>query len=242
MFFVPEPLPSREPAKEVFLKGTLVNSGAILAGSLIGLSAGRRLPERMKNILMQTLGLAVIIIGLQMALAGREIIAVIGCLLLGAISGEVINVERQVERIGEWLKARFRSDSSTFVEGFVTTSILYLSGAMFIVGAIQDGTTGDASTLYVKALLDGVASMAFASTLGIGVAFSALSVLVVQGSITLLASQLLFLQDPRVLNAVTATGGVLILAIGINILELKKIPVGNLLPALVYAVFWALIF
>jgi uncharacterized membrane protein YqgA involved in biofilm formation len=224
------------------LKGTLVNSGAILVGSLIGLSAGKRLPERMKRILMQTLGLAVVIIGLQMALAGREIIAVIGCLLLGAITGELIDVEKQVERIGEWLKARFRSESSTFVEGFVTTSLLYLSGAMFIVGSIQDGTTGDAGTLYVKALLDGVASMAFASALGIGVAFSALSVLVVQGSITLLASQLLFLQDPRVLNAVTATGGILILAIGINILELKKIPVGNLLPALVYAVLWAMIF
>jgi len=225
-----------------FLKGTLVNSGAILVGSLIGLSVGRRLPERMKKILMQTLGLAVVVIGLQMALAGREILAVIGCLLLGAITGEVIDVEKQVEKIGKGLKARFHSDSSTFVEGFVTTSILYLSGAMFIVGAIQDGTTGDAGTLYVKALLDGVASMAFASALGIGVAFSALSVLVVQGAITLLASQLLFLQDPRVLNAVTATGGVLILAIGINILELKKIPVGNLLPALVYAVLWTLIF
>jgi len=224
------------------LKGTLVNSGAILVGSLIGLSAGRRLPERMKKILMQALGLAVVIIGLQMALAGREIIAVIGCVLLGAVTGDLVDVERQVEKVGEWLKTRFRSDSSTFVEGFVTTSLLYLSGAMFIVGAIQDGTTGDAGTLYVKALLDGVASMAFASTLGIGVAFSALSVLVVQGSITLLASQLLFLQDPRVLNAVTATGGILILAIGINILELKKIPVGNILPALVYAVLWALIF
>lgn len=224
------------------MKGTLVNSGAILIGSLIGLSAGRRLPERMKRILMQTLGLAVVIIGLQMALAGREIIAVIGCLLLGAITGEIVDVEKQVEKIGEWLKARFRSNSSTFVEGFVTASLLYLSGAMFIVGAIQDGTTGDAGTLYVKALLDGVASMAFASALGIGVAFSALSVLVVQGSITILASQLLFLQDPRVLNAVTATGGILILAIGINLLELKKIPVGNLLPALVYAVLWATIF
>jgi len=224
------------------LKGTLVNSGAILAGRLVGLSAGRRLPERMKRILMQALGLAVVIIGLQMALAGKEIIAVIGCLLLGAVTGELIDVERQVERVGEWLKARFRSDSSTFVEGFVTTSRLYLTGAMFIVGSIQDGTTGDASTLYVKALLDGVASMAFASALGIGVAFSARSVLIVQGSITLLASQLLFLQDPRVLNAVTATGGILILAIGVNILELKKIPVGNLLPALVYAVFWAMIF
>ncbi len=224
------------------MKGTLVNSGAILAGSLIGLSAGRRLPERMKRTIMQALGLAVIIIGLQMVLAARETIAMIGCLLLGAVTGELVDVEKRVEQVGEWLKTRFRSDSSTFVEGFVSASLLYLSGAMFIVGSIQDGTVGDASTLYVKALLDGVASMAFASTLGIGVAFSALSVLIVQGSITLLASRLLFLQDPLVLNAVTATGGLLILAIGINILDLAKIPVGNLLPALAYAVLWAVIY
>jgi len=188
---------------------------------------------------MQTLGLAVIVIGLQMALSGREILPVVGCLLLGSLTGELLKIEDRVERLGGWLKARFRSGSSTFVEGFVSASILYISGALVIVGAIQDGTVGDASTLYLKAMLDGVASIAFASTLGVGVAFSAISVLVVQGAITLLASQLLFLQDPRVLGAITATGGVLILAIGINILELKKIPVGNLLPSLAYAVLWA---
>ncbi|HPL64095.1 MAG TPA: DUF554 domain-containing protein [Syntrophales bacterium] len=221
------------------MKGTLVNSGSIIVGSLIGLSVGSRIPERFKKILMQTLGLAVIVIGLQMALSGREILPVVGCLLLGSLTGELLKIEDRVERLGGWLKARFRSGSSTFVEGFVSASILYISGALVIVGAIQDGTVGDASTLYLKAMLDGVASIAFASTLGVGVAFSAISVLVVQGAITLLASQLLFLQDPRVLGAITATGGVLILAIGINILELKKIPVGNLLPSLAYAVLWA---
>jgi len=203
------------------LTGTLVNTGAILVGSVIGLSAGKHLTGKMKLILMQSLGLAVLIIGFQMALSGREILAVIGCLLLGAVTGELVNIEGKVGRLGEWLKARFRSDSSTFVEGFVSASLLYLSGAMAIVGSIQDGTVGDTSTLYVKSLLDGVASVAFASTLGIGVAFSALSVLVVQGSLTILASKLLFLQDPRVLNAVTAAGGLLIIAIGINILEVK---------------------
>ncbi len=221
------------------MTGTLVNSSAIVAGSLIGLLTGKRLPDRFKRILMQTLGLATSLIGLQMALSGRDVLAVTGCLLLGAVTGELVNIEKRVEWVGERLKARFRSDSSTFVEGFVTASLLYVSGAMVIVGSIQDGTSGDPSTLYIKALLDGVASIAFASTLGIGVAFAALSVLLVQGTITLLASRLLFLQEPAVLNAITATGGVLILAIGINILELKKIPVGNLLPSLVYAVVWA---
>ena len=125
------------------------------------------------------------------------------------------------------------------MKGFVSASLLYLTGAMMIVGSIQDGTAGDPHTLYVKSLLDGVASVALASSLGVGVAFSALSVLVVQGAITLAAAQLLFLRSPAVLDAVAATGGVLILAIGINLLDLKQIRVGNLLPAVFYAIAWA---
>ena len=221
------------------MTGTFVNTGAILAGSIIGISAGKFLPERIKTIAMQALGLSVALIGLKMALSGKEPIVAIGCVLLGAITGEVIKIEQAVERIGEWLKARFRSDSSTFVQGFVSASILYLTGAMMIVGSIQDGTSGDASTLYIKSLLDGVASVALSSTLGIGVAFSALSVLLVQGSITLLSSKLLVMQNPVVLDAVTAAGGLLILGIGTNLLELTKIRIGNFLPALLYAILWA---
>jgi uncharacterized membrane protein YqgA involved in biofilm formation len=223
------------------LTGTFVNAGAILAGSVIGISAGKFLPERIKTIAMQALGLSVVLIGLKMALSGKEPIVAIGCVLLGAITGELIKIEQGVEHTGVWLKARFRSDSSTFVQGFVSASILYLTGAMMIVGSIQDGTVGDASTLYIKSLLDGVASVALSSTLGIGVAFSALSVLLVQGSITLLSSQLLFMQNPAVLDAVTAAGGLLILGIGTNLLELTKIRIGNFLPALLYAILWAII-
>lgn len=224
------------------MTGTLVNTGAILAGSLIGISAGKFLPERIKTIAMQALGLSVVLIGLKMALSGKEPIVAIGCVLLGAITGELIKIEQGVEHIGEWLKARSRSNSTTFVQGFVSASILYLTGAMMIVGSIQDGTVGDASTLYIKALLDGVASVALSSTLGIGVAFSALSVLLVQGAITLLSSKLLFMQNPAVLDAITAAGGLLILGIGTNLLELTKIRIGNFLPALLYAILWAVFF
>jgi len=220
------------------MTGTLVNSSAILVGSLIGLAAGRRIPERLKTIVMQGLGLSVILIGLQMALTGKDIILIVGCLLIGGVTGELVNIEKCLENIGERIKQRFRSDSATFAQGFVAASLLYLTGAMMIVGSIQDGTTGDSHILYIKSLLDGVASIALASSLGIGVAFSALSVLVVQGGITLLASHLLFLKMPAVLEAITATGGVLILAIGLNLLELKKIRVGNLLPAIFYAIAW----
>ena len=221
------------------MTGTLVNSGAILAGSFVGLAVGRHISERLKNIVMQALGLSVMLIGLQMALTGKDIIMTIGCLLIGAVTGELINIEKWLERMAERLKARFRSDSSTFVQGFVSSSLLYLTGAMMIVGSIQDGTVGDPHTLYVKSLLDGVASVALASSLGVGVAFSAFAVLVVQGAITLMAGQLLFLRSPAVLDAVAATGGVLILAIGINLLDLKQIRVGNLLPAVFYAIAWA---
>jgi len=218
------------------LTGTIVNTGAIVAGGLIGLAAGRRIPERMKTILMQTLGLSTLLIGLQMALSTKEVIPIVGSLLLGALTGEILRIEDGLEYIGHWLKKRAKSDSSTFVEGFVTASLLYCTGAMVIVGAIQDGTTGNATTLYIKSMLDGVASIAFASTLGIGVLFSAVSVFLVQGFITLLASNLAFLQEPAVLTAINSTGGLLIVAIAINLLSVAKIRIGNLLPALVYAV------
>jgi uncharacterized membrane protein YqgA involved in biofilm formation len=228
--------------KGLSLTGTLVNTGAILVGSLIGISAGKHLPDRIKTIVIQALGLSVILIGLKMAISGKETIVAVGCVLLGAITGELIRIEQGVEHLGEWLKQRARSDSSTFVQGFVFASILYLTGAMMIVGSIQDGTVGDASTLYVKSLLDGVASIALSSTLGIGVAFSAISVLLVQGCITLLASKLLFMQNPAVLDAISASGGILILGIGTNILEVTRIRIGNLLPALLYAILWAVLF
>jgi uncharacterized membrane protein YqgA involved in biofilm formation len=222
--------------------GTFVNTGAVLAGSLVGLAAGKHLPERLKTTVMQALGLAVILIGLQMALSGKEPLTSICCLLLGALTGELLRIEQGVERIGEWLKSKAGSDSATFIQGFAFASILYLTGAMMIVGAIQDGTLGDTRTLYLKSLLDGVASIALASTLGVGVAFSALSVLVVQGAVTLLASHLDFLREPAVLNAVTATGGLIILGIGINLLNMAKIRIGNFLPALLYAIVWAALF
>ena len=222
------------------MTGTFVNTGAVVAGSLLGVMIGKRLPDRVKTIVMQALGLSVILIGLQMALSGTRPLLVIGSLLLGAVTGELMDIEGRIAVVGEWLKRRFQSESSTFVQGFVTASILYCTGAMVIVGSIRDGTVGDPSILYIKSLLDGVASIAFASSLGVGVAFSALSVFAIQGAITLLASKLAFLQSPGVIEAVTATGGLLILGIGINILEIKQIRVGNLVPALVYAILAAL--
>lgn len=222
--------------------GTLVNTGAVVVGSAVGLTAKTRLPERIKVILMQALGLAVVAIGLRMALEAQHALLAVGCLLLGGVTGELLRIEQRLDNLAEILRRILRSDSSRFVEGFVTASLLYLTGAMTIVGSIQDGTLGDPSVLLVKSLLDGVASVTLASSFGIGVMFSALPVFLVQGSITLLAMQLAFLSQPAVLDAINATGGLLILGIGVNLLEIGRIHIGNLLPALFYAIVGALLF
>jgi uncharacterized membrane protein YqgA involved in biofilm formation len=222
--------------------GTVVNTSAIVMGSIIGVSAGRLINDSLKQILMQALGLAVVVIGIDMALSVKNLIPSVACLLLGALTGELMKIERGVELLGQKLKNRFSSGSSTFVQGFVTATILYLSGPMMVIGCLQDGTIGNPDTLYLKSLLDGVASIAISSTLGIGVAFSAASVLVVQGSLTLLASYLTFLQEPAVLSAITATGGMIILGIGTNLLGITIIRVGNLIPSLVYAAVYPVIF
>ena len=224
------------------MTGTLVNSAAILAGSALGIAAGKRLGEGLKTTLMQALGLSVLAVGIQMALTVTELIPAIGCVLLGAVTGEILRIEDGMAALGNRFRRLFHSSSGTFTEGFVTASILYITGAMVIIGSIEDGTTGHARVLYVKSLLDGTASVALASSLGTGVALSALSVLIVQGSITLLASKLLFLQDPAVLATITSAGGILIIGIGINLLEIRKIAVGNMIPAIVYAALWGRFF
>lgn len=223
------------------MTGTLVNCGAIIAGSVLGVKAGRFFPERMRAAVMKALGLACLVVGAQMAISGKDLLLVVGSLLLGAVAGEAARVEERLDSVGEFLKARFRSRSATFVEGFVSASVLYVSGAMVIVGSIQEGTTGNADILFTKSILDGVASIAFASTYGPGVAFSALTVFAVQGGLTLLASQLAFLQSPAVIDAVTSTGGALIMAIGFNLIGAAKISVGNIVPALGFAILWAVL-
>lgn len=216
------------------MTGTFVNCGAIVAGTAVGLGVGHRMPERFKEILMQALGLSVLLVGLQMSLPTEMPLIAIGCLLAGAVVGEALRIEHWVAELGSWLKKKCGSGSSTFVEGFVTSSILYVTGAMVVVGSIRDGTMNDPSTLYVKALLDGVASVALASSLGVGVVFSALSVLVVQGGITLLSAQLVVLQEPQVIAGLNGVGGLLITAIGFNLMGVGNIRIGNMIPGVLF--------
>ena len=224
------------PATGDKVRGTLVNVAAVLIGSGVGLAIGGRLPERMQRIITTGLGLSTLLIGVQMALKAQNILVVIASMVLGGVLGEWAGIERGLERAGERLKAWARAGSGTFVTGFVTASLLFCVGPMTIVGSIQEGTSGNPEVIYAKSMLDGAASVAFASSLGVGVSFAAVTVFVVQGALTLLGAQLAFLLRPELLNELTAAGGLLILAISLLLLDVKRFPVANLLPALVVVV------
>lgn len=213
-----------------------MNVVAVLVGSGIGLAIGNRLSERLQRIITTGLGLSTLLIGVQMALKVQNVLVVIASMVIGGVMGELLGIESGLERAGEWLKARARSRSGTFVAGYVTASLVFCVGPMTLLGSIQEGLTGNPEIIYTKSMLDGAASVAFASSLGIGVSFAAVTVLVFQGALTLLGAQLAFLLRPEILNELTATGGLLILAIGLLLLDVKRIRVANLLPALVVVV------
>ncbi|MDD4587675.1 MAG: DUF554 domain-containing protein [Heliobacteriaceae bacterium] len=215
--------------------GTVVNSGAIVAGALVGTLLQKAIPEKYKTTVMQGIGLAVVIIGIQMGLETKNPLIVVGALVLGALTGEAAGVEDGLEKIGRWLQGKIGSRHGNVVRGFVTASLVYCVGAMAIMGSLQDGLTGDPSILYIKSILDGVTAIVFASTLGIGVAFSVVPVFLYQGSITLGAVYLQPFLEPAMIREMTATGGLLILGIGLNLLAITKIRVGNLLPGLLFA-------
>ena len=214
----------------MILQGTLVNMGAVIAGCLIGRWAGSHLSARMRQTLMIGLGLAVLLIGLQLALQSRQLMVVIGGLIFGGLIGEGLGIEKRLEQFGLRLQERF-SGMGRIAEGFVTASLLYCVGAMAIMGALQDGMGGPPTILYAKAALDGVASIALTSTLGIGVVFSIIPLLFYQGGITLAADLAKTILTEPVITEMNAVGGLLIVAIACDLMGIKRLPVGNLLPA-----------
>lgn len=222
--------------------GTIVNAAAIIIGATIGILLKAGIPEKIKNTMMQGIGLSVIVIGLSMALKTENIIITILSLVLGGIVGEVLKIEERLENIGKRIEKKLGSGSTGAVaKAFVTASLIYCIGAMAVMGALESGLTGKHNILYAKSTLDGISSVIFGSSFGIGVAFSALPVLIYQGLITIAASSIKGFLTGSILNEMTATGGVLILGIGLNILGITKIKVGNMLPAIFGAVFIVLL-
>jgi uncharacterized membrane protein YqgA involved in biofilm formation len=223
------------------MTGTFINVGTVLLGTLIGTLLGHRLPESMQQRVLLGLGMVVLVLGIDDALAWRDTnpLYVIGGVLLGGIAGEALDIEGRLARLGERIQRRFSGagSHSTIAEAFFTASLLFCVGPLAVLGSIQDGLQGDYRTLATKALLDGFASIALASTLGPGVALAAVTVLVYQGAITLGAGLFEPVLKPHgvPLAALTSAGGILIIGIALKLADLKDVKVGNFLPALVLA-------
>ena len=225
------------------MTGTIINVITVLTGGTLGLLFGARLPDRVRETVVGALGLFTVALGVQMFLKTENPILVLGSLLIGGILGEWWHIEEGLRRFGAWLEQRFTPgeaevdpQASRFVRGFLTASLLFCVGPMTILGSIQDGLTGDYSLLAVKSVMDGFAALAFASTLGPGVLFAALTVLLYQGGLSLSAAQLHSVVTDAMMNEMTAAGGVIMLALAVSsLLEIKSFRSGNLLPALLIA-------
>ena len=218
--------------------GTIINVATVVAGSAVGLLIGKRIPEAMRETVVQVVGLVTIAIGVKDAIGTHNMVFPLVGMVIGAIIGELLRVEDRLEKIGHVLKRRFAKtdesgDEHGFVRGFVTASLLYCVGPLTILGAIQDAS-GQTPQLYIiKGSLDGFISVIFAAIYGVGVMFSAVSVFIVQGTLTALGTSIDSLLDDRMRLELFSAGGLAVVAIGINLLEIKKIRLGSLLPGLV---------
>ena len=227
--------------------GTLVNAAAIIAGSLTGTLIRSRLPQKYIDIAFQCAGLITIVIGISMALKSDNIILIVVSVFAGALIGQALNLDENSERVANRLLKRFTKDeqpskSRLAVEGFITASVLYCTGSMAILGAFEDGMGQFPQLLFTKSIIDGIASIAFASTFGIFVGLSAIPILIYQGSLTLFAAYIMRFMTDAMINDMTAVGGILLIGLGLNILKIKEIKVINFLPALVIVVLLSMIF
>ncbi|WP_312810418.1 DUF554 domain-containing protein [Sedimentibacter sp.] len=222
--------------------GTIVNAAAVIVGGLIGIFFKNVIPEKLSEALLKASGLAVIAVGVKLSLVGENLTLLIMSVIIGSGMGEFINIEGKLDKLGEYVESKMKNKGSNVTLGFVTCTLIYCVGSMSIVGAIQSGLTGNHEILFSKALLDGIMSITMAVSMGMGVVLSGLSVLVYQGTITLLAQFMQSLLSDVVVTEMTAIGGVLIMAIGLNFLEIKRIKVGNMLPAIFLPILYYLIF
>ena len=215
------------------LTGTIVNSAAIVAGSIAGLLLGKFIPERFSDAMEKGAALCVIYIGVDGMLAGENTLVAILSIAIGAILGELLQLDEHMHQLGDWVERKFggKGSKASLSEGFVTASLLFCVGAMAIMGALDSGLTGDHSTLYAKALLDGIISVVYASTLGVGVALSAIPIFLYQGAIALGASFLAPYLTEAVILEMKCVGSILILGLSLNMLDLTKIKVMNYVPA-----------
>lgn len=218
--------------------GTIVNTIAIIIGGTVGVFLRKGIPEGYKVTIMQGLGLSVSIVGLTGALETENILLMVLSIVIGTIIGEMARIEDRLENLGKWLENKVGNKEGGIVKGFVTASLIYCVGAMAIMGALESGLTGSHQILFAKSLIDGITAIIFASTLGIGVAFSGIVVFIYQGLITITAAFMKPFLIESVITEMSAVGGLLIIGISFNIMEIKKIRVGNMLPAIFIPIFY----
>ena len=216
----------------MILLGTIANAGAIIIGGIAGSFFRKGISERFSNIIMSVLGLFTLVLGMMFAVDTQNALVVIFSLVIGSVIGEWIDIEKIMNDLGDYVQGKLNSGEGSFSKGFVTASLLFCVGTMSIMGSLQSGLMNNHNILLTKSILDGTISVVFASTLGIGVVLSSLPVLVYQGSIALLASSVAPYLSEAVITEMTAVGGVLLVGMGINLLETRKLKVGNMLPAI----------
>lgn len=219
------------------VNGTLLNALTVLLGGTIGSLAGNRLPKRIHEALFGVLGLFTVLIGLLSAITTKNPLILLGSLLLGTIIGEIINIESGLERAGDWLQKRLARSGSTLSEAFVSASLVFCVGPLSILGSLDNGLSGDTTKLVIKATLDGFAALAFGATLGWGVLLAIITVLLYQGGLSLGAHAIapLLMSNADAITELTATGGLILVAVGLKLLKIRDLRVANYLPSLVFA-------
>ncbi|MBN1927502.1 MAG: DUF554 domain-containing protein [Prolixibacteraceae bacterium] len=226
----------------MLLLGTLVNIATVIAGSLLGFFFHSKLPHRIVKIIFQAIGLFTLYIGITMAMKTNQILIMIFSMVIGSAIGELIDIDKYIHKFSNWVKRKIKSENETFSEGMISAFLLFCMGSMTILGAFEEGTQGKSDLLIAKSVMDGFSSVALASALGIGVAFSILPLLIFQGGLTLLSFWLGNLMPDTVVNEMSAVGGLMLVGLAISILEIRKIKVINMIPALVFAIILAYVF
>ena len=218
------------------MTGTIINAVAIIIGSIIGLSLNAKLPERFIKIVFQGIGLFTISIGVYMSVKTNNLFLMIISIVTGGIIGEGINIEKFIDRFGETIKNKFKSNNSKFSEGLTTSFLLFCMGSVSILGAIEEGLGNEPNLLLAKAVMDGVSSIALAAAFGIGVSFSIVPLIIYQGGLTLLAASFGNYFSETIITELTAVGGLMLIGLGINVLGIKQLKILNMIPALIVIV------
>ena len=222
--------------------GTIVNTIAVIIGSSIGLTINKKLPKKYIKIVFNALGIFTLYLGIKMSLEGKEMLLMIFSLILGSLTGEWFKLEEKINNLSNKLKNKFKFNNKHFSQGLITAFMMFCMGSMTILGALEEGFGNPPNLLLTKSVMDGFSSIALSSALGPGVIFSSIPLFIYQAGLTVLASQIQNILTQEIISEITAIGGIILIALGINILEIKKIKVFNLTPALIYIVVLMIIF